>query len=1021
MQRLKKVLHIRQGEAHRTLVLSLQFFFVTAVTIAGKSARDTYFLSRYNKSYLPLMFIACAVAVTLASSLYAHSSRRFKKDTLDTLSIALFAGVLLLFRLRVQGWVVPALYVWIELASSLVTFQFWLRAAEIYDPRQAKRLFGLIAGGGSVAAILVGTSLKPAAKMFGSDILLWIVIFSLAASWLVGRAASRFAVARPRPALPGKPPARRERLDRYLLAIALVVGLSAIVTQIVDYQFKIIAGQTFTDEANLAGFFGHFYASTGLATLLMQFFVTGFVLPRLGILAGLLALPLALNLGTFAILFQPRLASAVLAKFSDQTFKFTLNNSSLELLWLPVPALRRQTVRPLVSGAFKSCAEGLAGLMTFFLMKSLRLEHLSLISLGAIAVWIVLVFRLRSLYVKALAQAIDKRMLDFEELTIDAQDPEMVAVLEKTLRTGDEFQQLFALDLMDGLPLQPWASTIRQLYAEGPVAVRKRILSLTADEPDILPDGMVTDSMANLDGEACEAIRVAGSRRLASALPKLAGMLDHSEARIRVAAAAAILELGLGPAGQPEAVLDAVLEDSDPRAKAAAVELLAGNSDLLPSSRLARLLAEPSIEVREAALKAAASRGESACLQAMVLNLGVPKLHSECTQALLSFEEGQVLEAMEQALRSPSADRPLHIGIVRTLAAYRVSRGHDVLLRMLRSSDFDLAAQSAVSLFSAALTAPLPKDRLVEVAGLTRGFIHQAYRWNRMLALIPESEEAILLRDYLEHRFRRTLPMILRLRAVQDPKPVLETCIEIVQSRDAFRLPLVLELLDNVLDIEERPVFCPLVEPVSARERDAIAARHFNDLPANLFDELRRWARSPEEWEAALAIDYLQRIHRRDLLEGIDWDEAAGEAMYTTLEKTILLKSVGLFREIPSETLSRVARIAEEMRWPAGAGIFREGDYADCLFIVVEGAVGIHRNGAELAVLHKGECLGEMGLLDQAPRSAGAVAAEECVLLRIGQEAFYEVMSAYPEIMRGIIRLFARRVREVNEILNARA
>ena len=62
---------------------------------------------------------------------------------------------------------------------------------------------------------------------------------------------------------------------------------------LVDYQFKMIASQSFTSEQDLVGFFGQFYALTGPSTLVVQFLLTGFVLSQIGILAGLLILPVA--------------------------------------------------------------------------------------------------------------------------------------------------------------------------------------------------------------------------------------------------------------------------------------------------------------------------------------------------------------------------------------------------------------------------------------------------------------------------------------------------------------------------------------------------------------------------------------------------------------------------------------------------------------------------------------------------------------------------------------------------------
>ena len=58
------------------------------------------------------------------------------------------------------------------------------------------------------------------------------------------------------------------------------------------------AVETYPVQDDLVSFFGTYYMATGMATLIMQFFITGFILSRLGILAGLLILPLFLALGS---------------------------------------------------------------------------------------------------------------------------------------------------------------------------------------------------------------------------------------------------------------------------------------------------------------------------------------------------------------------------------------------------------------------------------------------------------------------------------------------------------------------------------------------------------------------------------------------------------------------------------------------------------------------------------------------------------------------------------------------------
>ena len=138
------------------------------------------------------------------------------------------------------------------------------------------------------------------------------------------------------------------------------------------------------------------------------------------------------------------------------------------------------------------------------------------------------------------------------------------------------------------------------------------------------------------------------------------------------------------------------------------------------------------------------------------------------------------------------------------------------------------------------------------------------------------------------------------------------------------------------------------------------------------------------------------------------------QTMFTILEKTLLLKTVDLFQEIPGELLSQVSKISKARPYEKDSAIFKEGDAGDSMFIVFEGIVSIKKGSKEIAELKKGASLGEMALLDNETRSADAIAKEDSVLLKINQDVFYELMESNADIMKQIIKLLTSRIRKAN-------
>ncbi|MHB1843713.1 MAG: cyclic nucleotide-binding domain-containing protein [Deltaproteobacteria bacterium] len=133
--------------------------------------------------------------------------------------------------------------------------------------------------------------------------------------------------------------------------------------------------------------------------------------------------------------------------------------------------------------------------------------------------------------------------------------------------------------------------------------------------------------------------------------------------------------------------------------------------------------------------------------------------------------------------------------------------------------------------------------------------------------------------------------------------------------------------------------------------------------------------------------------------------------MIPTLERVLFLKSVGLFAGLTSEELAPVAAIAVEERREAGEDILREGEMGDSLYLVVEGRVRVHRGGETLAVLSERESLGEMALLDPAPRSATATAETDVTLLEISEEDFRELLEEKQRLSLGLLQVLTRRLR----------
>ncbi len=110
-----------------------------------------------------------------------------------------------------------------------------------------------------------------------------------------------------------------------------------------------------------------------------------------------------------------------------------------------------------------------------------------------------------------------------------------------------------------------------------------------------------------------------------------------------------------------------------------------------------------------------------------------------------------------------------------------------------------------------------------------------------------------------------------------------------------------------------------------------------------------------------------------------------------------------------------VAKIAAETELAEGETLFEKGDFGDRMYIIISGSIKIHDGNHVFSRLGDHDIFGELALLDPEPRSASATAEEDCTLLYIGQDPFYELMSTHPEVAKGVLKILGRRLRSQNE------
>jgi CRP-like cAMP-binding protein len=138
-----------------------------------------------------------------------------------------------------------------------------------------------------------------------------------------------------------------------------------------------------------------------------------------------------------------------------------------------------------------------------------------------------------------------------------------------------------------------------------------------------------------------------------------------------------------------------------------------------------------------------------------------------------------------------------------------------------------------------------------------------------------------------------------------------------------------------------------------------------------------------------------------------------------------LLRTVPIFSELSETDVTSLAQLLARRKYPKDAVVFFENEEGDSFFMIVQGRIKVTILGDDgreviLSMLGPGDFFGEMALLDNEPRSASAIAAEESELLSLSRADFQGVATKR-SITGALIKVLTARLRRANHQISTLA
>jgi len=135
---------------------------------------------------------------------------------------------------------------------------------------------------------------------------------------------------------------------------------------------------------------------------------------------------------------------------------------------------------------------------------------------------------------------------------------------------------------------------------------------------------------------------------------------------------------------------------------------------------------------------------------------------------------------------------------------------------------------------------------------------------------------------------------------------------------------------------------------------------------------------------------------------------------------------VPLFSVLPENQLALLVKEVSRKSYPRGTAIIAAGDVTDSLYVIISGRLKVMISDDEgreviLAILGPNEFFGEMGLIDDAPRSASVVAIEACEVLALSKRDFKKCLEENFEMAMTVMRGVVKRLREADQKIGSLA
>ncbi|WP_166267950.1 NTP/NDP exchange transporter [Marinobacter caseinilyticus] len=386
------------------------FFFLLFSYYILRPVRDEMGV-RGGVDNLQWLFSATFIAMLVASPLFAALAIRFRRAVLLPLTYGLFIACIIGFWFWLQAdiaaaWAARVFFVWLSVFNLFVVSVFWSFMTDIFNDRQAARLFGIIAAGGSAGAIVGPGLTGMLAQLMAPQHLLPIAALALALTlpciWIIQRnraaepghtqTASQQGEALGGTLLEGAQAIAR---SRYLQGICAFILLYTTLATFLYFAQAEIVSKAFSDSGDRTSVFAALDFATNTLTIGLQLLITARLIQRFGLNRTLALVPVIVAIGFVCLAAAPVLITLVVFQCLRRAGNYAIAKPGREMLFTVVPRMEKYKAKNIIDTVIYRGGDAVAGwAYTGLAALGLGLTGISWVAVPLAALWAVIGYRL---------------------------------------------------------------------------------------------------------------------------------------------------------------------------------------------------------------------------------------------------------------------------------------------------------------------------------------------------------------------------------------------------------------------------------------------------------------------------------------------------------------------------------------------------------------------------------------------------------------------------------------------------